>query len=58
VRRVLNVSDVARYCEVPDVEVARWIARGFLRATHVSPGRWRIAVGDFLAFWHGHGSAI
>ena len=47
----LSVSDVARYCGVPTEEVVRWIDTGRLVATYLDHGGFRIAVGDFMAFF-------
>jgi excisionase family DNA binding protein len=49
-RRFLSVAEVARYCGIADVEVLTWIDSGELRAARVAIGRYRIAVGDLLAF--------
>jgi excisionase family DNA binding protein len=50
-RRVLSVSEVAKYCGVPSEEVLNWIDTGRLVATYMGHGGYRIAVGDFLAFF-------
>ena len=49
-RRFLSVAEVARYCGIADVEVLTWIDSGELNASRVAIGRFRIAVGDLLAF--------
>ncbi len=49
-RRFLSVAEVARYCGIADVEVLTWIDSGELNASRVAIGRYRIAVGDLLAF--------
>ena len=49
-RRFLSVAEVARYCGIADVEVLTWIDSGELKAARVAIGRYRIAVGDLLAF--------
>ncbi len=49
-RRFLSVAEVARYCGIADVEVLGWIDSGELNASRVAIGRFRIAVGDLLAF--------
>jgi hypothetical protein len=50
-RRVLSISEVAKYCGVESEEVLEWIATGRLVACYVPPGGYRIAVGDFLTFF-------
>ena len=50
-RRVLSVSDVAKYCGVPSEEVLNWIDTGRLVASYLRTGGYRIAVGDFMAFF-------
>ncbi len=50
-RQVLSVSEVAKYCGVPSEEVLNWIDTGRLVASYVCHGDYRIAVGDFLAFF-------
>jgi len=49
-RRFLSVAEVAKYCEIADVEVLTWIDSGELNASRVAIGHYRIAVGDLLAF--------
>ena len=49
-RRFLSVAEVARYCGVVDVEVLTWIDSEELNASRVAIGRYRIAVGDLMAF--------
>ena len=49
-RRFLSVAEVARYCGIADVEVLTWIDAGELNASRIAIGRYRIAVGDLLAF--------
>ncbi len=49
-RRFLSVAEVARYCGVADVEVLTWIDSEELNASRVAIGRYRIAVGDLMAF--------
>ena len=49
-RRFLSLAEVARYCGIADVEVLTWIDSGELNASRVTIGRYRIAVGDLLAF--------
>jgi hypothetical protein len=49
-RRFLNVREVARYCGVVEEEVFSWIDAEELIASRVAIGRYRIAVGDQLAF--------
>ena len=51
-RRVLSVSDVAKYCGVPSEEVLSWIDTGRLVASYLRHGGYRIAVGDFMAFFN------
>ena len=51
-RRVLSVTEVARYCGVPSEEVLNWIDTGRLVASYLRHGAYRIAVGDFLAFFN------
>ena len=50
-RRVLSLSEVAEFCGVESEEVLIWIDTGRLVASYVRPGGYRIAVGDFLAFF-------
>lgn len=50
-RRILSVSDVAKYCGVPTGEVESWIDTGRLVATYLRHGGVRIAMGDFMAFF-------
>ena len=50
-RRVLSVSEVAKYCGVPTEEVLTWIDSGRLVASYMPHGGYRIAAGDFLAFF-------
>ena len=50
-RRVLSVSDIAKYCGVPSEEVLSWIDTGRLVASCLRHGGYRIAVGDFMAFF-------
>ena len=50
-RRVLSISEVAEYCGVESEEVLEWIATGRLVASQVRHGGYRIAVGDFTAFF-------
>ena len=50
-RRVLSVSEVAKYCGVQSEEVLTWIDTGRLMASYMRHGGYRIAVGDFLAFF-------
>ncbi len=49
-RKFLSVVEVASYCGIADVEVLAWIDSGELNAARVAIGRYRIAVGDLLAF--------
>ncbi len=49
-RRFLSVAEVARYCGIADVEVLTCIDAGELNASRVAFGRYRIAVGDLMAF--------
>ena len=51
-RHLLNSSEVARYCGVPREEVLGWIDSGKLKATHFPIDRYRIEVGDLIAFLH------
>ena len=53
-RRFLSVAEVARYCGIADVEVLRWIDSGELNAKRIAIGRYRMAVGDLLAFLERH----
>lgn len=53
-RRFLSIAEVASYCGIADVEVLRWIDSGELNATRVAIGRYRMAVGDLLAFLERH----
>ena len=48
---MLSVSDVAKYCSVPSEEVLSWIDTGRLVASQLRHGGYRIAVGDFMAFF-------
>ena len=50
-RRVLSVSEVAEFCGVDSEVVLIWIDMGRLVASHVRPGGYRIAVGDFTVFF-------
>lgn len=50
-RRVLSVAEIAKYCGVPREEVLSWIDTGRLVASYLRHGGYRIAVGDFMAFF-------
>ncbi len=51
-RHLLNSVEVARYCGVPREEVLGWIDSGKLKASYFPVDRYRIRVGDLLAFLH------
>ena len=50
-RRVLSLSEVAEFCGVDSEDVLIWIDTGRLAASYVRPGGYRVAVGDFMAFF-------
>ena len=49
-RRFFTTSDVARYCEVSNDGVLKWIKAGKLRAFSTPGGHYRISAEDFRAF--------
>ena len=49
-RRFFTTSDVARYCEVSNDGVLKWIKGGKLRAFSTPGGHYRISAEDFRAF--------
>jgi len=51
-RHLLNSVEVARYCGVPREEVLGWIDSGKLKAAYYPVDRYRIDVGDLMAFLH------
>jgi hypothetical protein len=50
-RQVLSVADVARYCGVSGEQVLDWIETGRLVASYLRHGSYRVAAGDFTAFF-------
>ena len=50
-RRVLSVSDVAKYCGVQSEEVLSWIDTGRLVANYMRHGGYRISADNFMAFF-------
>ena len=51
-RRLLSASDVAEFCGVATTEVVGWIESGKLIARQMRSGGYRIAAGDFMAFFN------
>ena len=51
-RHLLSSTEVARFCGVPREEVLGWIDSGKLKASYLPVDRYRIDVGDLLAFLH------
>lgn len=51
--RTLKPSEIAKYCDVHNRTVSRWIANGQLKG-HKLPGRgnYRVVVSDFIQFLH------
>ena len=51
-RHLLSSTEVASYCGVPRAEVLGWIDSGKLKAAYFPVDRYRIDVGDLIAFLH------
>jgi hypothetical protein len=51
-RHLLSSAEVARFCGVPREEVLGWIDSGRLEASYLPVDRYRIDVGDLIAFLH------
>lgn len=51
-RYLLSSVEVAKFCGVPREEVLGWIDSGRLKAAYFPIDRYRIDVGDLLAFLH------
>lgn len=56
--RLLTTGEIARYCQVSNVAVFRWIKAGKLPAFSTPGGHYRVAMSDFRAFLERSGMPI